>query len=131
MMLKLVATNAGEATCITTETELTYLVVLDSISKEETERIFDMMEEVCPNLNWIWWETQKVGIIFLVDDTPNKSEIEKIEQKEIYCPYISTLQKDALTEANAGSSRVSVYTEDKNVVCVSTSSTIFRGPLKK
>lgn len=131
MTLKLIATNVGEATCITTENELTYLVVLDSVSKEETERIFDRMEELCPDLNWIWWETQKVGIMFLVGEAPNKNEIEKIEQEEIHCPYISTLQKDVLNETNAGSSRVSVYTEDKNVVCVSTSSTIFRGPLKK
>lgn len=134
-MINLNVYGGDDPPYISPDCSLTYMVVLDSVSKEETERIVDIMEdrlldefEDYPIFHYLWWGKQKVGIIFSADDKAVKQNdaIKKSEEELIHCPYVSMTGvsfKDG-PDKN-GVSRVSVYTNDKNAVLVSTSSTIF------
>ncbi|WP_304411291.1 hypothetical protein [Bacteroides acidifaciens] len=129
-------TNVGNGgvTCITCEDELTYLVVLDSISNEETERITDEFRELIPNVNYLWWENQKIGIIFLTEQFPDYDELAVCEVNNIHCQYLSMTGKTFLTPTPPSlgtASRVNVTTTDENNILVATSEPIFRGKFRQ
>ena len=129
-------TNVGDGgvTCITCENELTYLVVLDSISNEETERITDEFMELIPNVNYLWWENQKIGIIFLTEQFPDYDELAVCEANNIHCQYLSMTGKTFLTHTPPSlgtASRVNVTTTDENNILVATSEPIFRGKFRQ
>lgn len=130
-------TSVGEnTTCITCDSELTYLLVLDSVSNEETERIVTELRELIPDADYLWWENQKVGIILLADVFPDYDELAVCEANNIHCQYLSISGKSFLqptTPPSLGTaSRVNVTTKDEdNSIYVSTSEVIFRGKFRQ
>ena len=119
--------NGDGSTYVTTSNKLSYMVVLDSVSLEETERICQEMENICPDMNYLWWERQKVGIIFAVDKPIDCDALKECEQREIHCSYVTVTKEffEGETPEKTAASRVSVYTDEEKAVRVDTTSNIF------
>lgn len=136
-VLKLYAENRGDDTFISMDNPLTYMCVLDSVSEEETTRIWELMTETAPNIDYLWWEKERVGILIHTDTDPDYDALKEIEINEIHCSYVS--MKDAKYEESVDttepkgvlSSRVSIYTTKDNGVLVSALSDIFHAPFRQ
>lgn len=136
--VKLLTTNNSGKTFVRIEGELTYVLVMESISQEETERIWDEMTDMA-ELHYLWWEDRKIGIIFQTESEPNYDKLEKYVKKDVHCPYLVVSQYIDPTEKTDApvpvpvldGLRTSVYfTKDKNLLISSNSSDMFTGHLK-
>lgn len=137
--IKLLTTSSEEYTSIRTTNDLTYVMVMESVSNEETKRIWDAMTDISGGLNYLWWSKRKIGIIFQVDTEPDYDALQEYVQKDVHCPYVvlshfdNTGEDEDLTPVSVREQlRTGVYvTKEKNVIVGVSSSLIFSGPFEK
>lgn len=141
-MLHIHTNNTTSTTEVFVRNRLCYLLILDSVSQEETHRLwkeFDKtLELVCEeetkreivktSIHYLWWEKSMVGAIFLTSDIfpllegenpiPLKELITKAEEEEIKIPYCrmyyDIFENLASGGGNTTSSRIVTKLDDEN-----------------
>lgn len=139
-MLHLEKTRSDKTVKIKILNRLFYLAALDGLSREEAARLWheliDHMQTVLEAngtpapmgskwyVHYLWWEHQKVSVIFMTGDVVDQLEdatgtqdllnaISEFEDEQIKIPYCSANALDGtLTGRNSAMSRISISTND-------------------
>lgn len=140
-MLHIHTNNNASTTEVFVRNRLYYLLILDSVSKEETHRLWeefdntlesaygedDKREVIKTAIHYLWWEKSMVGAIFITSDifplleeespTPINELITVTEKEEIKIPYCSMyydIFKNLNSGGNTTSSRIVTTLDDEN-----------------
>lgn len=160
-MLHLEKVRMEDTVRIKIRNRLFYILALDGLSLEESERLWlsllEYMNSVVktedgpyPQNDWSvhysWWERQKVAVLFITGDVLDRLQLIekdpqelvetliKFEENEIHIPYCSmnALEGKLETGKSSVASRVSITTNDNTgEVVVSTSEEICRAAFRR
>ena len=158
-LLHIEKTRMRDTVKIKIKNRLFYVLVLDGLSLEESTRLWQQMDiyvddclniskdSICNFIHYLWWERQKVAILFITGDAMDtlkqsgidvnvlRGVLDDFEEEQIRIPFCSltatdfnTSLKDAVINT---ASRVNIYTNDNTgEFSITTSEEIFQGAFR-
>lgn len=160
-MLHLEKKRIGSTVRIKIRNRVSYILAVDGLSLEESSRLWNSLYDRIGNMvndengsrldnnmlvHYLWWERQKIAVLFLTGDVVDRLEqigknqkdlaqvLTDFEQNEIHVPYCSMSATDGNFEKGEDkiASRVSMVTnEETGEVVVNTSEEICYAAFRK